>query len=122
VDVTPLRAEDITLYCEDKGGGRSQRMLAAAIDTLRGELSFAQAVRPIGVMSKNDAHVRTKFARTQRGPSLRVFGVRDRDFLPRSLVVEARARAFDPDPQRVKAWPLPRHCIEAMPDAWRTDA
>ena len=111
--MTPLRVEEITLYCEDRGGGRSQRMLEAALSALRRELDFAPAVRPVGVSNKNDVQVRTKFARSQTKPPLRVFGVRDRDFLRSPLLAEYRARAFTADAQRVSPWPLPRHSIES---------
>jgi hypothetical protein len=111
--VTPLRVEDITLYCEDRSNGRSQRILEAAVGRLRGVLPFAPAVRPVGVTSKNDVQVRTKFARAQTKPSLRVFGLRDRDFLTRPLVADGRGRAFDADFQRVTPWPLSRYCIES---------
>ena len=110
--MTPLRAEEITLYCEDKGEGRSQRILEAAVSALSGELPFAPTVRP-GVDSKSDVQVRTKFARTQSGPRLRVFGVRDRDFLTQPLVLNARRHAFHDKPQSVTSWPLSRHCIES---------
>jgi hypothetical protein len=111
--MTPLRAEDITLYCEDREGGLSQRVLEAAIQSLRAVLPFAQEVRPVGVLSKNDVQVRTKFARTQPRPRLRVFGVRDRDFIPRTLFTELRSRAFHERADQVTPWPLPRHCIES---------
>lgn len=111
--MTPLRAEEITLFCEDKPGGRSQRILDAAVSELRAALPFAAAVRTVGVLSKNDAVLRAKFARTQTGPKLRVLAVRDRDFLTQALVVNARERAFRDNPQDVMAWPLPRHSIES---------
>ena len=111
--MTPLRAEEITLFCEDKHGGRSQRILDAAVSELRGMLPFAAAVRTVGVLSKNDVALRTKFARDQTGPHLRVLGVRDRDFLTQALVVNARDRAFRANPQDVMAWPLPRYSIES---------
>lgn len=111
--MTPLRVEDITLYCEDSFRGRCQRILEAAIETLYRDLPFAAAVRPIGISSKNDVQIRTKYARAQTEPSLRVFGLRDRDFLVEALVLDWRGRAFDRDAQRVTPWPLPRHCIES---------
>lgn len=111
--MTPLRAEEITLFCEDKPDGRSQRILDAALSELRDALPFAAAVRTVGVLSKNDAVLRAKFARTQTGPKLRVLAVRDRDFLTQALVADARGRTFDDNSQRVMAWPLPRHSIES---------
>lgn len=111
--MTPLRAEEITLFCEDKAGGRSQKILDAAVSALHGVLPFTAAVRTVGVLSKNDVVVRAKFARTQTRPRLRVLAVRDRDFLTHPLVADARGRTFDDDPQRVMAWPLPRHSIES---------
>ncbi len=109
----PLRAEEITLFCEDKPGGRSQRILDAAVSELRGTLPFAGAIRTIGVLGKNDVVVRAKFARSQTGPKLRVLAVRDRDFLRAPLVTDARAHAYDSDWARVTPWPLSRHCIES---------
>jgi hypothetical protein len=108
--VTPLRAEVISLLCEDTGKGRSQALLNKAIWHLREELPFASEVQPVGVASKSDVQVRTKFARAEK---LRVFALRDRDFLMRPLLAESRERAFDKDPQRVRPWPLPRHSIES---------
>ncbi len=109
--MTPLRAEEITLFCEDREGGLSQRVVEAAVQSLHADLPFAQQVRPIGVLNKNDVQVRTKFARTQ--PRLRVFGVRDRDFIPRALFADLRSRAFHKTPDQVTPWPLRRHCIES---------
>lgn len=111
--MTPLRAEDITLFCEDKPDGRSQRILDAAVGALIVDLPFAAAVRTVGVLSKNDVVVRAKFARAQTRPKLRVLAVRDRDFLTSALVASARGRTFDDDAQRVMAWPLPRHSVES---------
>jgi len=111
--VTPLRVEEISLFCEDKEGGLSQRILDAAISALRRDLPFAAVVRAIGVHNKNDVVTRAKFARAQRGPFLRVFALRDRDFLTQNLVAEARERVFAKAPQDVRAWPLPRHSIES---------
>jgi hypothetical protein len=107
--VTPLRAEDITLLCEDTAGGRSERLLEAALQELRADLPYALAVVPIGMLSKNDVQVRAKFA---RGEGFRAFGLRDRDFLERILLDDHRKHTFHAQPAQVKPWPLPRYCIE----------
>lgn len=108
--MTPLRAEEISLLCEDRDKGRSEKLIGAAVQALRRAVPFAQAVQSIGVSSKNDVQVRTKFARAEK---LRVFGVRDRDYLLQSLVQGLRASAFARTPQDVKPWPLSRHSIES---------
>lgn len=111
--MTPLRADAITLFCEDVSGGRSQRLLNAALGALLSDLPFATIVRVVGVASKNDVKVRAKFGRMATEPRLRVFGVRDRDFLPRRLIDLHRADTFAPGSEQVAPWPLPRHCIES---------
>lgn len=110
--MTPLRPEEITLFCEDVSEGRSQRLLNAAVGALVPDLPFATIVRAVGVASKQDVQVKTKHARGSTRP-LRVFGVRDRDFLRRPLVEGNRLRAFAPKPDDTAPWPLPRHCIES---------
>lgn len=111
--MTPLRKEDLTLFCEDRDGGRSSVLIEAALQSLvraDSSLGFATSVRPRGGSSKSDVQVWTKFARSQ---GFRAFGVRDRDFLLRGLCREARASAFHASDKQVKPWPLQRHCIES---------
>ncbi|HSN97702.1 MAG TPA: hypothetical protein VLS89_05365 [Candidatus Nanopelagicales bacterium] len=108
--MTPLRLEDITLFCEDRARGRSQKILEAALQELRGDLPIATSVVPIGVSSKNDVQVQTKFARQQ---TYRAFSLRDRDFLQRAQLDDYRRHAFHRDHTHVRPWPLARHSIES---------
>ena len=64
----------------------------------------------VGVGSKSDVQVRSKFARAD---DYRAFGLRDRDFLRRALVDQNRSQVFHPMPDHVVPWPLPRHCIQS---------
>lgn len=110
--MTPLRKEDITLFCEDAPRGLTARLIEAALQDLRKEpgLGFAGLVAPNGSSSKNDVQVWTRFARIQ---DYRAVGLRDRDFLSKDLVADLRSKAFDRDPKNVTVWPLPRRCIES---------
>jgi hypothetical protein len=108
--MTPLRVEDITLLCEDQKDGRSDRLIRAALLELQRTMPFVVLVRPVGVSSKNDVQVRVKFARRE---GYRAFGVRDRDFLQRTLVDDYRSHAFDKEPDQIRPWPLSRYCIES---------
>jgi hypothetical protein len=108
--VTPLRLEEIALFCEDRAKGRSQQLLEIALQELRKDLPFASDVVPIGISSKDDVQVRAKFARQDR---YRAVGLRDRDFLPRDIVDDYRRMAFHADAERIRPWPLQRYCIES---------
>lgn len=106
----PLRREEIALLCEDGDDGRSQRLIEAALQELKKDFHFALAVEPIGIRSKNDVKVRTKFARDD---GFRAFGLRDRDFLQRAQLNSYQNVAFHTKAENVEPWPLPRHCIES---------
>jgi hypothetical protein len=104
--------EEVTLYCEDRANGLTSKLVEAALQSLgqAPELGFAKTVRPRGSSSKNDVLVWTKLARQQKE---RAIGLRDRDFLLRPLVDQARLNSFHRSHEHVKPWPLPRHCIES---------
>lgn len=107
--MTPLRREEITLFCEDRAKGRSEKILDAALQELRRDLPAAASVVPIGISSKDDVQVRAKFARQER---YRALGLRDRDFLQRPQVDDYRRHAFHKDHVHVRPWPLTRYSIE----------
>lgn len=101
--------DEIRLYCEDEERRPTVRLLFLALDALKGDVHIAGAIDPRSTGNKEDVKARVRHARRDR---IRAFGVRDRDFLERSLVDEMRQNALHVGP-RVEPWPLSRHAIES---------
>ncbi|HSN98399.1 MAG TPA: hypothetical protein VLS89_08875 [Candidatus Nanopelagicales bacterium] len=106
--------DDITLLCEGVHQGEDVVLLEAARATLEGRLPIARhvTIRPAGSKLDLPSAMRALRALQQ---SLRVFAVRDRDFLRVDHVRTARAKALSLDTreQELRPYPLRQHCIES---------
>lgn len=93
---------DRRIFCEGVAGGHDVILLEAARISLLSTYPLAEDidVRPAGSKANLGPLIQT----FKDAPS--AFGIRDRDFLPRQIVAQQRAKSLRP-------YPLSRHCIES---------
>lgn len=104
--------EDVTVLCEGVANGPDIRLLETARQALRRSVPLADriVITPAGSSADLAPSIRA-YRRLRRVPF--VFAIRDRDFLRREFVEQAREKAFGRAPDAGRAWPLSRHSIES---------
>lgn len=104
--------DDIVLLCEGVDGGLDVTFLELARRAVQHAqpLALRVAIKPAG--SKADLRPAVR-ARRDVWEKRHVFAVRDRDFLRRPRLEEARRKALSLVEDEPPAFPLRRHCIES---------